>query len=216
MTKPSATWSIIIKGLFKWILLRVRYILLIVSLLGSYSVNLQLPNEWSKSWKITYYPCNFIPNYKVAKKKKKKKNDGFLLNCTAKISTDCFVLEVSDVERSQNKIYIVSIIIPAGQEKKNKTLYITMSIWRNGSSYIGLPIAENLKKDKAIIMIKHKNYQSYQIWISVGFAQKGPVREFNFWNIINKGLCGVQFFEWSSNREATVFINFQNFFLKFK
>ena len=51
-----------------------------------------------------------------------QKNDGFLLNCTTKISTDCFVLEVSAVGRFQNKICIVSIITQAGHEKENKTI----------------------------------------------------------------------------------------------
>ena len=40
--------------IFKDILLKVSYVLAIPQGL-SYSVNFQLPNEWSKSCKITYY-----------------------------------------------------------------------------------------------------------------------------------------------------------------
>ena len=29
--------------------------------------------------------------------------------------------------------------------------------------------------------------------ISISFAQKGPVRELDFWNLLNKDLCGVRF-----------------------
>ena len=57
-----------------------------------------------------------------------QKNYGFLLNGKTKISTDCFVLEVSAVDGFQNKICIVSIIIPAGQKKEHETLYITLTI----------------------------------------------------------------------------------------
>ena len=30
--------------------------------------------------------------------------------------------------------------------------------------------------------------------ISIGFALKGPVKEFDFWNVFKQGLYGVQFF----------------------
>ena len=52
---------------------------------------------------------------------KLQKYDSFLLNCTSKISADCFVLEILTVDRFQNQICIVSIIISADQEKENKT-----------------------------------------------------------------------------------------------
>ena len=49
-------------------------------------------------------------------------------------------------------------LIPAGQKKEHETLYITLTIWKNWSSYRWLLITQNLKKDKVIITIKHENY----------------------------------------------------------
>ena len=52
--------------------------------------------------------------------------------------------------------------------------------------------------------------------ISIGFTQKGKVRWLDFWNVFNKGLHGVQFFEYSSYQEPTVLMNFQHLLLKFQ
>ena len=58
---------------------------------------------------------------------------------------------------------------------------------------------------------------SYQMWVSLDFAQKGPVSQFDlFRNVFNKGFYGVRFFEYSSDRESTAFMNFQYFLLNFK
>ena len=46
--------------------------------------------------------------------------------------------------------------------------------------------------------------------------QKVPARQFDFWNFFNKGLYGVQFFEYSSYQKSTEFMNFQIFLFKFK
>ena len=53
-------------------------------------------------------------------------------------------------------------------------------------------------------------------WLSVGLPQKKRVREFDFWNVFSKDLCGVRFFKCSSYQESTVFMNLQNFLLKYK
>ena len=44
--------------------------------------------------------------------------------------------------------------------------------------------------------------------ISIGFAQKVPVRLFDFWNIFDKGLYGLQFFGYSIYQER----NYWDFF----
>ena len=50
--------------------------------------------------------------------------------------------------------------------------------------------------------------------VSIGFAQKGPVKEFDFWNVFGEGFEGIQFFECSSYQEPTVFMNLQKFALE--
>ena len=59
--------------------------------------------------------------------------------------------------------------------------------------------------------------QRIEYEISIGFAQKGPTREFGFWNVFNKGLYGVRFFFLVLNyQDSTVFMNLQIFSLKCK
>ena len=50
--------------------------------------------------------------------------------------------------------------------------------------------------------------------VSIGFAQKGPVKEFDFWNVFGEGFEGIRFFECSSYQEPTVFMNLQKFALE--
>ena len=55
------------------------------------------------------------------------------------------------------------------------------------------------------------------MWFFKGFAQKVPVmRQFDFWNVFNKDLYGVQFPEYSSYQESIEFMNFEIFLLKSK
>ena len=49
---------------------------------------------------------------------------------------------------------------------------------------------------------------SYQIWISIGFAQKEPVKEFDLLNVFNKGLHGVGLF--SDYEESTESMNLEH------
>ena len=50
--------------------------------------------------------------------------------------------------------------------------------------------------------------------ISLGFPLQGPVNEFDSWNVFNKGLYGVRFFECLNYQESSVFLNLQNYLLK--
>ena len=58
--------------------------------------------------------------------------------------------------------------------------------------------------------------QDIEYEISIGFSLKGPTREFDFCNVFNKSLHGLQFYECSSYQDSTVFMNLQNFYLKFR
>ena len=42
------------------------------------------------------------------------------------------------------------------------------------------------------------------------------MREIDFWNAFNEGLYGVRFFEQSSYQQSPVFMNLENFWLKFR
>ena len=98
-----------------------------------------------------------------------------MLDCT-KISTNCFVLEAS-VEGKFKIEFVLPLLLH--QYARWKKINFHVKLWTNGKNYSRLSITKNLKRDKAI---------------STGFAQKGPVREFDIWNVFKKDLHGVQFF----------------------
>ena len=110
--------------------------------------------------------------------------------------TDCFELEVLTVDtvsRFQNRICIIE-----SQEKENKILYMAyekmgaatvdswwLKIWRRGS------------EDEAIIRVAHKFVHnneslSFQMWLIIGFAQKGQSETILFLKYLQQG------FVWSS------------------
>ena len=64
--------------------------------------------------------------------------------------------------------------------------------------------------DKTQICSRQRDFE-----LSNGILLRRPVRYFDFWNVLNEGLHGVQFFEYANYWESTVFMNFQFFFLKF-
>ena len=136
-----------------------------------------------------------------------------------KTSIDCFELEVLTMDGLQNKICIVSIIISAGQVKENKILYITMTVRRNGSSYSWLLITENMKRDKAITRIKHKNcsiqweFKLFNMSLC-RFCSEGTGE--TVWLLVCLQQRFVWIYECSSYRESAVFIKSQNCLLKFK
>ena len=69
-----------------------------------------------------------------------------------------------------------------------------LKIWRGTSQLLGY----NTK------IVQDDESLCYGIWISKGFALKGPVRKFDQWNVFNEVLYGVRFIECSSYRESTV------------
>ena len=148
-----------------------------------------------------------------------QKNHGFLLNGKTKISTDCFVLEVSAVDGFQNKICIVSIIIPTGQKKEHETLYITLTIWKNWSSYRWLLITQNLKKDKVIITIKHENYSIQWEFESLNmnffrFCLEGTSERVRFLEFHQQGfVCISSFWVFKLSRVNCVY-KFASFLIK--
>ena len=119
----------------------------------------------------------------------------------------------------KDRICIVSFITSAAsQEKENKTLYVALKKRKQLQMTLD---NSKLKLDKAIIRTKHKycsGNDSFIYWIRnySGLAQKGPLREYDFWNAFYMGLYGTWFFECSSYQEPTVFVNLQKFWLKFK
>ena len=136
-------------------------------------------------------------------------------------STDCFVLQASAVDRFQNKVCIVPIKISAGQEKKNKILHITMTLWRNGSSYNWLLITENLIRGNNI-RIKHKNCsrQSEFELLNMNFysfCSKGTSQR--FWLLVCSGKGVYEVWVLKLLRVNWVYkfaADFENCLLKFK
>ena len=95
---------------------------------------------------------------------------------------------------SRSKIEIVWIIITR-----------LMATWRRVflsviyCSSISFNYVRSIKKRNAFDLVKKivqgNESSSCWIWISIGFDLKGSVREFDFWNLFNKGLYKVLFFE---------------------
>ena len=143
-----------------------------------------------------------------------QKYGGFLLNCTnIPMVFWCWKSRLW----GDSKIEFVF-------QARRKEIKFHISYWRNATSYNWLSITQNLRREKTIIRIKHeicpRQWEFEFLYVNFYKFSSEEISEivwFLFlWSVFKKVLYGVWRFKYSSYQESAVFINFQNFLLKFK
>ena len=120
----------------------------------SYSVILQLPNEWRKFGKLyIYYSLAIYLQFYFKITWRWPKYGPFLLNCMIRRTLQWFFWKF----RLWVDFKIESVLFYHYISRPKRKIEFIVYLWRNGSICSWLSITQNLMRDKAITTIKHKN-----------------------------------------------------------